>query len=833
MTCGDANGVAEPADRSHCVLDKWSICTHILGMAMKLERGVQSPAAPTIVPGSAPPPPAAPGAASAASVGATPELIGAREQKAIAKTVAVTERAPAQGPKTYDYVFIGAGATGGTAAADLMPLLEQVAELRKQGFSVLVLEGGKDKEVQASKIPLEHGIASEHPELLTDPNNTGKGTGYWVKHFTNPEDGKKDTKANADGEIWKPRGEGFGGSTRMNANVFIRVDDVDWDNIALMTGDPAFRAENMKVLAQELEKNEYRPLLRAMHEIGKATGVKALQNMHGHGFDGVLETTTADPKLLLEDKQLAAVAIKTLLWSSTRLGSVGDKMKRMLAMFDPNDNRTQGTEGAVLMPTTIKKDGSRNGARQILLDAAKKFPDQLTLQDGARVKNLVLDDDNRCTGVVYVDKQGAEHQVQLRREAIVAAGAIETPALLMRSGIGPKAELDKLVDQGVQPKVVLEGVGQKQGDRYEVGVVYRLKKPFKLLQDVKLPAAPDDPNFKRWQAGDGGALASNGVIASFQVKSDPKLKEPDLFIFAVPGKFGGYKPGYSQEATADPHLLTFLVLDANKGEGRGTIQLDPKNPLGAPIVNHHFHKERGAGDDSQALVFGVQKVRELIKSQFSDLVESEEWPGAGAKTPAQLKEAVEAESWGHHPRGGAQMGHANDKSTVVDADFRVLGTTGIRVIDASMLPDNIGTFIVSGLYQVGKLAAKKIAKDAEEGPQPAAQFNPLSIRNNPKPEKLDEAQKVTAGTADAAKAEGLLSLKQHERLTDGTVSQVDVDVAWAAISDVLERGKIGGDRHTIAHNLLLAVTQQLEKQSDWKTRAETFRDQVSTLVRAG
>ncbi len=782
-----------------------------------------------------------PGAAQVASTAtaapvAAPELLGVQQQKAIAKTVAVTERAPVAAPKTYDYVFIGAGATGGTAAADLMPLLEQAAELRKQGFSVLVLEGGKDKDVAASKVPAEHGIASEHPDLLADPNNTGKGTGYWVKHFSDPADGRKDTKANEQGEIWKPRGEGFGGSTRMNANVFIRVDDVDWNNIATMTGDPAFRAENMKVLAQELEKNEYRPLLKAMHEIGKKTGIESLQNMFGHGFDGVLETTTADPKLLLADKQLAKVALKTLMWSSTRLGSTGDKLKRLMAMFDPNDDRTQGTEGAVLMPTTIKKDGTRNGARQLLLDAAKKYPDQLTLQDGARVKNLILDDANTCTGVRYVDKQGQEHTVNLRREAIVAAGAIETPALLMRSGIGPQKELDKLADQGVTPKVILEGVGQKQGDRYEVGVVYRLKQPFKLLQDLKLPAAPDDPNFKRWQAGEGGPLASNGAVASFQVKSDPKLKEPDLFIFAVPGKFGGYEPGYAAEATADPHLLTFLVLDGNKGEGKGTIELDPNNPLGAPIVNHHFHKERGQGDDSKALVFGVEKVRELIKSQFADLVEAEEWPGSSVKTAAQLKEAVESQSWGHHPRGGAQMGHANDKSTVVDADFRVLGTTGVRVIDAAMLPDNIGTFIVSGLYQVGKLAAKKIARDAEEGPQPAAAFNALSIRNAPPAETLRQAQKTTQQTADAAKADGVISPKQHQRLTDGTVSQVDVDVAWAAISDVLgsdKRERIGGDRHTIAHNLLLAVTQQLDQQLELVTKGETVRDRLSTLVRGG
>ncbi len=713
--------------------------------------------------------------------------------------------------------------------------MNQAAELKKQGFSVLVLEGGKDKEVKQSMIPLEHAAASENPDLAADPNRTGHGTNYWVKHYSNLEDAKKDDKANEKGEIYKPRGEGFGGSTRVNANVFVRVDDVDWDALALKTGDPSFRAKNMKPLLQELEKNEYRPILKLLHNIGKATGIESLQNMHGHGFDGKLETSRASPKLLLEDLQLARITLQTMWWSLSRLGTPAEKLKRLISAFDPNDDRTQGTQGPVLMPTSITKDGRRNGARDLLMDAKKEHPDQLTLQDGARVRNLEFDDKNRCTGVRYQDADGKDHIVNVKREAIVCAGALETPALLMRSGIGPQKEMDKLEKLGIKPRVILEGVGQKQGDRYEVGVCFRLKKPFDILLKTHIPSAPSDAARQAWEKGMGSPLASNGAAPCFEMKSDPKLPYPDLFIFGVPGDFRGYKPKYSEEAVADPNRMTFVVLHANKGEAKGTLELDPNNPLGQPIINHHFHKERGVEHDALPVVAGVQAVRDLVMSQFKDLVETEIWPGSKVDTAEKLEAEIMTKTWGHHPRGGAQMGHANDKFTVVDSDFKVLGTTGLRVIDASIPPDNMGRFIVSSVYQFGKLGGKKIAKSALEEPREAAKFNPLSIRNNAKPESLAEAQKVTQEAADAARNEGLISPIQHQRMTDGTASKADFEAAWAAIDNVLgpEKGHIADDRHTLGHNLLLALSYQLENQTGWTTKKETFIDQLDKLVWRG
>lgn len=769
-------------------------------------------------------------ASEAAPVPHEAQLISTERQAALRKTINVDTRADVVSVRDADYVFVGAGATGSAATGDLMELLKEADRLRAQGHTVLVLEGGDDKKVKISEIPVGHGAASEDKDLLADPNRNGpgKGTGYWVTHHSDKETALLDPKARReDGKVWKPRGEGFGGSARMNAMVYIRVDDVDWNKIALATGDPAWRAENMKPLFKELEKVKYRPVLNALHNIGETLGLDSLQNLR-HGYDGQIEITRADPRLLGEDEQIKKIALRGLLWAGLHLGTPMENIKRLMTMFDPNDDMVQGTAGAVIMPTTIDSQGRRTGARNLLMNAAKAFPDELKLQDGARVQNLLFDDTNRCTGLVYKDMDGKEHRVNVKREVIVAAGAMETPALLMRSGIGPRAELEKLKEIGVEPRVILEGVGQKQGDRYEVGVVFDMKKPFKLLDDVKIPPDPNSPTYQKWEAGRGGPYASNGPILSMQARSSPDQKEPDLFIFAVPGDFRGYKPGYSAEATADPHKLTFLVLHANKGEGKGTLQIDPDNPFGAPIINHHFHKERQAGD-SLPIVAGIEDVRKLVQSQFADMIDKEVWPGTQHQTRESLAAEVEKVTWGHHPRGGAQMGHANDPNTVVDSNFKVLGTTGLRVIDASMLPDNIGTFIVSGLYQIGKLAARKIARDAEDGPKPAASFNPLSIRNAELPANLEEAKKVTQKTADAALAAKTISRSQHERMTDGTVSSQDIDVAWKAIEGVLKNDDVGSDKHTVVHNLLLALTHQLDHQSTWQTESAKFMDKAVGL----
>lgn|GEM_PF-1060801 len=630
---------------------------------------------------------------------------------------AVKERPPVKATAEFDYVVVGSGAGGGPTAA----------RLAEAGYKVLVLEGGVDKNVKEAEPLILHGAASEHKDLLVD------GQGYFIHHNDKMEDNLKDPKfvKEKDG-VFVPRGEGIGGSTRMNAGIFVRPDDVDWDNIAKITGDKTWDAKNMAGFFQKVENAQYQPVLKFLHMVGKGLNIESLQNLGGHGFDGWLKVNRPLDldlvKSLVKNPQLIRIAWETVKFNFKNVGTTEDKLKSLLSLFDPNHNLGNNTQGFVMTPLTVTKDGRRNNVRERLQDVQAKHPDKLSIVSGAKVHSVVLDDNKEVTGVRYRDQTGKMHTVAVGREAILAAGAFETPAIMMRSGIGPKEELAKLAPAGVEAKVELEGVGKGLKGRYEVGVVTRLKEPLPLLTETELSADPNNPAYKKWLETGKGAFATNGIVAAFRVKSDPSLPEPDLYVFAVPGKFEGYKPGYSVEAAQDPNLVTWVILDENKGDRHGEVKLDPNNIEGQPKVNQKFHDDERGGD-TKPLVNGIKIVRDLVK-QYGDIVAGEEWPGPTVKTDAELATAVKQNSWDHHPNGTAAIGADGDPKAVLNSKMEVRGVKGLRVSDASIFPANMGSFIQSAILTASEKCAGDLIETAQKQDAQKGLFTPLGLRLN-------------------------------------------------------------------------------------------------------
>jgi choline dehydrogenase-like flavoprotein len=343
----------------------------------------------------------------------------------------------------------------------------------------------------------------------------------------------------------------------------------------------------------------------------------------------------------------------------------------------------------------------------------------------ALATRVLFDADKRAIGVEYLSGErlyrahprpstapGQLRQVFAAREVILAGGTFNTPQLLMLSGIGPKAELDR---HDITVRVDLEGVGKHLQDRYEVSVMNRMNfATWKPLEGATYTS--NDPQYKDWSEYDDTVYNSNGAILSVIARSGPGAFSPDLFLYAILGRFEGYAQGYSSLPGKNPNCLSWVVLKAHTVNTAGEVTLRSGDARDRPIINFRYFDESNDanGDDLRAVVAGIRLARKLAAPLKQEgLIAREEVPGDEVGD-AELADWVKKQAWGHHASGTCRIGQQEDGG-VVSSDFRVHGVEGLRIVDASVFPRIPGYFIVSAVYMIGEKAADVIAAAAAGG----------------------------------------------------------------------------------------------------------------------
>lgn len=499
------------------------------------------------------------------------------------------------------YVIVGAGSAGAVVAGRLT---------EDPAVSVTLLEAGAAPKRKEVNIP-----AAFSALFTTDLD--------WNYH-TEPQAHLGDRR------LYWPRGRALGGSSVLNAMMWVRGHRADYDAWAA-AGCAGWGYDEVLPYFQ-----------RAEH---RAPGDADRDGDGHHGTSGPLH---------IQDQRDMNPASRAYLAACREIGL------RSLPHHNTGDH-----EG--FAPTVVnQRRGRRWSTYDGYLKPAMGRPN-LTVVTGALV-DRVLFDGHRATGVAYQDADGHDHTVTADREVVLSGGAVSSPLLLQRSGVGPPELLER---HGIDVVAPSPGVGANLQDHLMVGIVVQCPQPVTLV-DAEKPA-----QLLRYLALRRGLLTSNvGEVAAF-VRSRPELDAPDLELVFAPVPYIDHgqvdePPGHG--VTAGPVLL--------QPESGGTVTITSADPAEPPAIDPGYLERPG---DLDVMTAGVRQALRLLETRamapfVGDPIEA---PDSDGDADIEAFLAAQAETL-YHPVGTCRMGA--DAASVVDPELRVRGVEGLRVIDASVMP---------------------------------------------------------------------------------------------------------------------------------------------------
>jgi choline dehydrogenase len=536
----------------------------------------------------------------------------------------------------YDYVIVGAGSAGCVLASRLS---------ENPDARVLLLEAGPPDTADELHLPAAVNLLFK--------------TAYDWDYQTTPQDRAGGRR------IYWPRGKVVGGSSSINAMIYIRGSRHDYDSWRDEYGCEGWGYTDLLPYFLRAESN--------------SRGASAY-----HGASGPLSVMDLKYRSSLTGDFVAAA--------------------RACGLPANDDFNGPGQDGVGYYQVT-QKAGRRWSSADAYLHPAAGRPN-LTVCTDALVTGVEIEG-GRATGVRYL-RRGVEELATAGSEVILSAGAVGSPQLLMLSGVGPA---DHLREHDVTVLADSPGVGSNLSDHPIVTAMWSAPKVRSLWEK----AGPR--NLARWQLSHSGPLTSNIAEAGGFTRTDPALQAPDIqwHVLPVPYENGGL---------ADPssRALSVLITLVSVGS-RGKIRLRSADPRHKPSIDPSYLSDLA---DFDPLVKAVGMVREFAAAKpLSKRLSSVITPGEDVRSEADIREWIRGSlSTIYHPVGTCAMGGdsrvaVSKLTSVVDTDLRVRGIDGLRVVDASVMPT-----VPRGNTNAPTIAIAERAADLIQGRAPLAALDP-------------------------------------------------------------------------------------------------------------
>ena len=458
-------------------------------------------------------------------------------------------------------------------------------------------------------------------------------------------------------KMYWPRGKGLGGSSAINGMVYIRGHQKDFDTWRDL-GNPGWGFD------------EVLPYFKRMEHFERG----------GNAFRG------EQGPLWISDPVIRHPASEDFVAAAERIG-----------IPRTDDMNGELHDGVGFMQHNIKH-GRRHSAYMAYVEPVAGRSN-LVVRSGCMVQQIVFDG-RVATGVVVVSG-GQRQVVQAAREVIVSAGAVNSPQLLMLSGIGPGEELQRL---GIEPVLASPGVGLNLQDHFYVHTSYRSTRESSYNHEIT--------GLRKYWSGLRYLLTHSGYLAlgSSQVaafvKSRPGEAYADLQISFRPMSFTYHGSG-QVEVDREPSIAASVY--RLRPAVSGSVTLRSPDPAQAPVLKPEFLTDQG---DIDAVVSGIRQIRRIMATEpMASRVVEEVMPGRDVQSDAEILDYLRRHgNSAMHPSGTCKMGP--DRLGVVDERLRVRGVERLRVVDASVMPHVTSGNTNAPTMMIAEKGADMIARDA-------------------------------------------------------------------------------------------------------------------------